>query len=73
MQDLACLDPVYAATGCAVVAIMLMNMVMMTTIVTGSAKAVSVRCAEHLAYRGGAIGSTSEMFPLLGGKQINNI
>jgi hypothetical protein len=45
------------------VTIVFMIMVIMATImlvitlmiVTGSAKAVSVRCAEHLGYRGGAM------------------
>jgi hypothetical protein len=47
---------------CAFVVIMAMNMAIMATIMlvitlmiaTGSAKAVSVRCAEHLGYRAGA-------------------
>jgi hypothetical protein len=45
------------------VTIVIMIMVIMATImlvitlmiVTGSAKAVSVRCADHLGYRGGAM------------------
>jgi hypothetical protein len=40
--------------SCAFVVIMAMNMVITLTIVTGSAKAVSVRCAEYLGYRAGA-------------------
>jgi hypothetical protein len=36
------------------VTIVFMNMVITMTIVTGSAKAVSVRCAEYPGYRAGA-------------------